>query len=170
MEVNRKIKVITADITTLDVDAIVNAANSTLLGGGGVDGAIHRLAGPKLLEECKRLGGCLTGEAKLTAGHNLKTPYVIHTVGPVWQNGHAGEEELLSKCYQNVLRLAVNHQIKSIAFPAISTGVYAFPKKKAAQVAVAEVLGFLAGNNEIEEVTFCCFDEETRAIYSLILT
>jgi len=170
MEVNKKIKVIKGDITSLNVDAIVNAANTSLLGGGGVDGSIHRAAGPKLLEECKAIGGCPTGEARVSSGYNLLANFVIHTVGPVWKDGKQNEEELLSLCYQNSLRQAVNSQVKSIAFPAISTGVYGFPKKKAAQIAISEVLGFLAAHNEIEEVIFCCFDEETRTIYSSLLS
>ena len=160
-----KIKIIKGDIVKVKVDAIVNAANKTLLGGGGVDGAIHRAAGPKLLEECKKLGGCKTGEAKITKGYNLPAKYVIHTVGPVWQDGEYGEEEKLAFCYRNSLKLAVKNKIKSIAFPSISTGAYGFPIEKAASIALREVRKFLEENDTIEEVIFVLFSEKDFQIY-----
>ena len=152
-----------ADITTLAVDAIVNAANSSLLGGGGVDGAIHRAAGPGLLEECRQLGGCATGQAKLTAGHGLPARYVIHTVGPYWRGGQAGEPELLAACYANALALAEAHGLQSIAFPAISTGVYGYPKGAATRVAVTPVRGFPA--QSLQRVVFCCFSGTDLTLY-----
>ncbi len=160
-----RMSVIVADITTLDVDAIVNAANETLLGGGGVDGAIHRAAGPGLLAECRALGGCPTGEAKITGGHNLKARHVIHTVGPVWHGGGRGEDALLAACYRRSLEIAVAHGLKSIAFPAISTGVYRFPAEPAARLAVATVAAFLAGERTLEQVIFCCFASESAALH-----
>lgn len=162
-------KAIRTDITTLDVDAIVNAANSTLLGGGGVDGAIHRAAGPGLLEECRSLHGCKTGEAKITKGYHLKARHVIHTVGPVWHGGDTGESTLLASCYRNSLRLAAEHSLKSIAFPCISTGVYRFPVNQAAAIAVETVRSFLAESNVPIEVTFCCFSPDDLAIYQKLL-
>ncbi len=153
------------DITKQKTDAIVNAANKTLLGGGGVDGAIHRAAGDKLYEECKTLGWCETGEAKITKGYNLNANYVIHTVGPVWNGGKYGEEEKLAECYRNSLKLAVKNKIKSIAFPSISTGAYRFPVEKAIKIAVKEVKSFLKKNKSIEKVVFVCFDEFTYALY-----
>ncbi len=160
-----KMKIHKGDITKLKVDAIVNAANTTLLGGGGVDGAIHRAAGKELLDECKKLNGCKTGEAKITKGYNLSAKYVIHTVGPVWNGGKHNEDELLASCYRNSLKLAVENGIKSIAFPAISTGVYRFPLERATKIAIDEVTKFLKENDEIEKVIFVCFDDETRNTY-----
>ncbi len=160
-----KIELIKGDITRLNVDAIVNAANTTLLGGGGVDGAIHRAAGAELLEECKTLGGCLTGEAKITKGYKLRAKFVIHTVGPVWAGGKNNEETLLTGCYKNCLKLASENNIKTIAFPNISTGVYFFPKIRAAEIAIHEVKSYLAEHGEIEKVIFSVFDEENFKIY-----
>jgi O-acetyl-ADP-ribose deacetylase (regulator of RNase III) len=164
------IELIKGDITKLKVDAIVNAANNTLLGGGGVDGAIHRAAGPGLLNECKRLNGCPTGEAKITSGYNLPAKFVIHTVGPVWDGGTNNEEELLASCYINCLWIAENTKLKTIAFPNISTGVYRFPKDLAAQIAVRQVKDFIKKSVEIEKVFFVCFDEENYSIYKELLT
>jgi O-acetyl-ADP-ribose deacetylase (regulator of RNase III) len=160
-----KIKIHKGDITKLKIDTIVNAANTTLLGGGGVDGAIHRAAGKELLDECKKLNGCKTGEAKITKGYNLSAKYVIHTVGPVWNGGKHDEDELLASCYRNTLKLAVESGIKSIAFPAISTGVYSFPLKRAAKIALDEVTKFLNHNDEIEKVIFVAFDDSTHSCY-----
>lgn len=153
------------DITTLAVDAIVNAANSSLLGGGGVDGAIHDAAGPELLQECRTLGGCPTGEARITRGYRLGARHVIHAVGPVWRGGTAGEDGLLASCYRSALSLAVEHELRSIAFPAISTGIYRFPLDRAAAIAVAEVRRFLAQDRQLERIVFCCFDTATMAHY-----
>jgi len=153
------IAIIEVDITTLDVDAIVNAANTLLLGGGGVDGAIHRAAGPELLAECRTLGGCETGKAKLTAGYRLKARHVIHAVGPVWSGGSTGEDELLASAYRNSLNLARRHKLTSIAFPAISTGVYGFPADRAARIAVRTVAGHVAANSHLDRVIFACFGE-----------
>jgi O-acetyl-ADP-ribose deacetylase (regulator of RNase III) len=153
------------DITKLRVDAIVNAANTSLLGGGGVDGSIHRAAGPKLLEECRKLNGCPTGEAKITKGYNLPAKYVIHTVGPVWNGGGHNEETLLANCYRHSLHLALENKIKSIAFPAISTGVYHFPIEKATKIAVKETKEFLEKNKSPQKVIFVCFDEDTYRVY-----
>jgi O-acetyl-ADP-ribose deacetylase (regulator of RNase III) len=153
------------DITKLAVDAIVNAANSSLLGGGGVDGAIHRAAGPDLLSECRLLGGCKTGQAKITRGYRLPSRFVIHTVGPFWSGGSRGEAELLASCYRSSLKLAVDNQIKTIAFPAISCGIYGYPIKQAARIAVDETIAFLSHQTSIDLVTFVCFDDEVYSSY-----
>ena len=154
-----RLEVVIADITTLDVDAIVNAANTSLLGGGGVDGAIHRRAGPKLLAECRTLGGCATGDAKLTRGYGLPARHVIHAVGPVWQGGGADEDALLASCYATALELAASNALTSIAFPAISTGIYAFPAERAARIAVGTVASALGHASPITRVVFCCFSQ-----------
>jgi O-acetyl-ADP-ribose deacetylase len=158
-----------ADITGLEGDAIVNAANSSLLGGGGVDGAIHRAAGPRLLEACRPLGGCPTGEARLTPGFALPARCVIHTVGPVWHGGERGEAQLLASCYRNALRLAAEHQLRSIAFPSISTGIYGYPAEQAAGIAVATVREEVARLPRIERVLFCCFSAADLARYRDLL-
>ena len=156
-----RIEIVEGDITKLDVDAIVNAANKTLLGGGGVDGAIHRAAGPRLRAACEVLAGCDTGEAKITPGFKLTARYVIHTVGPVWGGGERGEDQLLASCYRNSLMLAHHHSLASIAFPAISTGAYGFPPQRAAMIALKTVLGTL-DEAQVEHVIFCCFDVDSR--------
>ena len=160
-----RISVVEGDITALNVDAIVNAANSTPLGGGGVDDAIHRAAGPALLAECRTLGGCETGDAKITRGHNLPARWVIHTVGPVWSGGQNGEEDALRSCYRRCLELVQEHGLRSVAFPAISTGVYGYPPEPAATIAVETVNDFLFRNGAVERVLFVCFNRRTRDAY-----
>jgi O-acetyl-ADP-ribose deacetylase (regulator of RNase III) len=160
-----RISVIEGDITRLAVDAIVNAANSSLLGGGGVDGAIHRAAGPELLAECRTLGGCPTGQAKITKGYRLPAKWVIHTVGPIWRGGGHGEDEQLANCYRNSLVLAKAHSIRTIAFPAISTGAYGFPLERATEIAVTEVKRFLETDTSIEKVIFACFGRHAYEVY-----
>ena len=167
------LELVQGDITKIEVDAIVNAANTSLLGGGGVDGAIHRAGGIAILDECQKIrtkqGGCKVGEAVITTAGNLAAKYVIHTVGPVWNNGKSDEEKLLASTYRNSLKLALDHQIKTIAFPNISTGIYRFPKRKAAQIAIKTVNDFLATTDKIEKVTFVCFDAENYNIYAELL-
>jgi O-acetyl-ADP-ribose deacetylase (regulator of RNase III) len=160
------IEVIEADITTLDVDAIVNAANETLLGGGGVDGAIHRAAGPKLLEECRTIGGCPTGEARLTKGYGLPARSVIHTVGPIWRGGNFNEDDQLAACYRHCLSIALRQHIRTIAFPAISTGAYGFPLDRAARIAATEVELFVMTYPEFDRITFCCFGKEAFDVFT----
>ena len=163
------LKALQGDITTLAVDAIVNAANSSLLGGGGVDGAIHRAAGPKLLSECRSLNGCKTGNAKITHGYDLRAKYVIHTVGPVWKDGTRGEPQLLASCYRRSLEIAADHKISSIAFPSISTGVYNYPFADAAQIAIATVRDFTTEQTSLSEIIFCCFSKSDYKVYSDLL-
>ena len=163
------LKALQGDITTLAVDAIVNAANSSLLGGGGVDGAIRRAAGPKLLSECRSLNGCKTGNAKITHGYDLRAKYVIHTVGPVWKDGTRGEPQLLASCYRRSLEIAADHEIRSIAFPSISTGVYNYPFADAAQIAIATVRDFTTEQTSLSEIIFCCFSKSDYKIYSDLL-
>jgi O-acetyl-ADP-ribose deacetylase (regulator of RNase III) len=160
-----QIEIIQGDITQLEVDAIVNAANPSLLGGGGVDGAIHRAAGPQLVEECRTLGGCQTGEAKITAAYNLPSRHVIHTVGPVWQGGNHNEISLLAECYRNCLQLAVKHKLRSIAFPSISTGVYGFPIEMASRIALRIILDFIASEEFAPRVVVTCFSEQDLSAY-----
>lgn len=164
-----KIDLLRGDITKLDVDAIVNAANTSLLGGGGVDGAIHRAAGPKLLEECRSLGGCQPGQAKITRGYNLPVPFVIHTVGPVWSGGNRGEAEALANCYRNSLRLAAEKEIKTIAFPAISCGAYRYPIAEAAQIALRTARDFLSASDQIDKVIFVLVSGEIFSVYKQLL-
>ena len=164
-----RLETVQGDITRQAVDAIVNAANTTLLGGGGVDGAIHRAAGPELLDECRGLGGCLTGEARITRGYRLPAAHVIHTVGPVWSGGTHGEPELLRRCYANSLRLAVQHGVRSIAFPSISTGAYGYPIEQAAAIAVATVRDELRNDSTVELVRFVCFSAGDLVVYRRLL-
>jgi O-acetyl-ADP-ribose deacetylase len=164
-----KLEMLRGDITKLDVDAIVNAANTTLLGGGGVDGAIHRAAGPELLAECRTLGGCKPGEAKLTRGYRLPARFVIHTVGPIWHGGKHGEAETLANCYRDSLHLAVENGIKTIAFPAISCGAYGYPIPEAAQIAIGTVRDFLASENKIDKVIFVLWGEDIYGAYQQLL-
>ena len=170
MASGKRVVVVVGDITKLAVDAIVNAANRSLLGGGGVDGAIHAAAGPGLLAECRGLNGCDTGDAKITRGYRLPAAHVIHTVGPVWSGGDADEERLLASCYRRALEVAIEHGLRTVAFPAISTGVYGFPVERAAQIAVGTVASFLRDSPGIAEVTFCCFSEEAAEAHRQALS
>ena len=163
------IEIVQGDITEQHVDAIVNAANSSLLGGGGVDGAIHQAAGPALVEECRKLGGCPTGEARITRGHRLPAKWVIHTVGPVWRGGKDLEDQLLANCYRQSLAVAVENGVRSLAFPAISTGIYGFPLERATHIAIREVRQFLENDTSLEKVVFVCFDGHTEACYQRAL-
>lgn len=164
-----RIEIVEGDITQLPVDAIVNAANTSLLGGGGVDGAIHRAAGPQLLAECRTLGGCATGEAKITQGYRLPARWVIHTPGPVWRDGQHGEDDLLANCYRHSLALAAQHGAKSVAFPAISTGIYGFPLERATRIAVREVRAFLQQNTPLQKVVFVCFGKAAFECYQNVV-
>jgi len=166
---NERIKIEKGDITQCNVDAIVNAANESLLGGGGVDGAIHRAAGPELLAECRTLGGCPTGQAKLTKGYKLPAKYIIHTVGPIWHGGDKGEADLLAKCYRNSFQLARGNDIRSMAFPAISCGVYGYPVNQATEIALRETKAFLQNNNDMEKIIFMCFSNEIFQSYKKLL-
>jgi O-acetyl-ADP-ribose deacetylase (regulator of RNase III) len=163
---NERIAVVEGDITRQQVDAIVNAANTTLLGGGGVDGAIHRVAGPELLAECRTLGGCATGQAKITKGYRLPAKWVIHTVGPVWRDGRQHEDDLLASCYRSCFALVEQHDIRTVAFPSISTGAYGFPMDRAARIAVMEAKGFLERNTMVERVLLVCFGQSAFDIHS----
>ena len=169
-DILERMTIVEGDITRLEVDAIVNAANESLRGGGGVDGAIHAAAGPALLAACKTLGGCPTGEARITRGYLLPAGHIIHTVGPIWQGGGEGEEGLLEGCYRNSLQLARENDLASIAFPAISTGVYRFPPDRAAEIAVTTVAGFLSADGSVERVLFCCFGEASRDAHQRALS
>ncbi len=164
----KRFSVIKGDITRMNTQAIVNAANTSLLGGGGVDGAIHKTAGPELLKECELLGGCKTGEAKITSGYKLKAEYVIHTPGPIWRGGDKGEDELLRNCYENSLKLAVENEITSISFPSISTGVYRFPVERAAEIAIKAIKEFIDNDKTIELINMVCFDETTYRAYKKV--
>ncbi len=170
MNLNNRIKLVKDDITKLHVDAIINAANSRLGGGGGVDGAIHRAAGPELSIACRKLNGCNTGSSKITSGYNLPAKYIIHTVGPIWRGGNSNEPQLLESCYNVSLEIAVQNNIKSIAFPNISTGIYGFPKPEAAKIAIDTVSSFLRMNQLTEQVSFVCFDEQNYTLYKEILS
>ncbi len=164
-QVRNRVEIVEGDITKQRVDAVVNAANTTLLGGGGVDGAIHRAAGPELLEECRALGGCPTGEARITKGYKLTAKWVIHTVGPVWRDGRNSEEELLTGCYRNSLALAGQKGVRTIAFPSISTGAYGFPMEKAARIAITEIRKFLERNSSMEKVVLVCFGKSAFDVH-----
>ena len=165
----KRVELVEGDITKQAVDAIVNTANTTLLGGGGVDGAIHRAAGPELLEECRKLGGCATGQAKITRGYRLPAQWVIHTVGPVWRDGSHGEDELLASCYRSCFALAEQHGLRTIAFPSISTGAYGFPMERAARIAARETKAFLEGNVTVERVLLVCFGKHACEVHSQAL-
>ena len=164
-----RLSIVKGDIAKMKTEAIVNAANTSLLGGGGVDSAIHRSAGSELLKECEKIGGCPTGEARLTKGYKLNAKYVIHTPGPIWRGGQKGEEDLLANCYKNSLALAEEKGIKSIAFPSISTGVYRFPVENAAEIALKEITGFLASHKDFEKIVIVCFDDDTLKQYKSVL-
>jgi O-acetyl-ADP-ribose deacetylase len=168
-DLRQRMTIAEGDITKLDVDAIVNAANTSLLGGGGVDGAIHRAAGPELLKECRGIGGCPTGEARLTKGYQLKARHIIHAVGPVWHSGKKGEDGLLASAYRNSLEIAHREGLATVAFPAISTGVYAFPLERATKVAVSTVADFLRGHELPKRVVFCCFGADVAEVYRQVL-
>jgi O-acetyl-ADP-ribose deacetylase (regulator of RNase III) len=165
LAIRDRILLVEGDITKQQVEAVVNAANTTLLGGGGVDGAIHRGAGPELLEECRKLGGCPTGQAKITKGYRLPAKWVVHTVGPVWRNGKQGEDELLASCYRSCFALAEQHGIRTLAFPSISTGAYGFPMERAARIAVSETKKFLEENRSVEKVLLVCFGKDAFEIH-----